>query len=396
MSGPEPLPLEGITVVAFEHAVAAPFATRQLADLGAEVIKIERLEGDFARSYDSWVMDQSSYFVWLNRGKKSLTLDVKNPKSQPVLDRLLERADVLIQNLSPGAASRLGLDFEMLKARYPRLIVCDISGYGEGGPYETKKAYDLLIQAESGLVSITGTPDVATRCGASIGDVATGMYAFSACLAALVRRGVTGKGGRVQVSMLDSLVEWMSNALYRADHGGGQQPRMLMGHPIIVPYGEYKAGDGKDVILAVQNEREWATFCRKVLDAPELIEDPRYATNELRVGRRQEVREIIERRFADMTALEASALLDRANIANARVNDIEAVLNHPQLAARNRWQDIMTEKGPMRAFKPPIVVDGPELRMGDVPSLGQHSTSVLADLGFNPDEIAAFATAAVI
>jgi len=389
-------PLAGITVIAFEHAVAAPFATRHLADLGAEVIKIERKEGDFARDYDSWVKDQSTYFVWLNRGKRSLTLDVKNPKSREVLDRLLARADILIQNLSPGASARLGLSYDQLADRYPRLIVCDISGYGEGGPFEKKKAYDLLIQAESGLVSITGTPDTATRCGASIADIATGMYAYSGCLAALVRRGVTGKGGRVQVAMLDALTEWMNNSLYRFGYGGGQPQRMLMGHPIIVPYGEYKAGDGTAIILAVQNDREWATFATKVLDRPDLVDHPDFATNVARVERREVVKKLVEDRFAEMDALAVVALLDRADIANARINDVEAVWNHPQIAARNRWREVNTEKGPIRALLPPVIVDGAEAVMGDVPALGEHNDAILADLKFSPADISALRQAGAV
>ncbi|CAO3425920.1 CaiB/BaiF CoA transferase family protein [Azospirillum doebereinerae] len=391
-----PLPLDGIVVVAFEHAVAAPLATRQLADLGAEVIKIERKDGDFARNYDSWVLDQSTYFVWLNRGKRSLTLDVKNPESKAILDRLLARADILVQNLAPGAASRLGLGYEDLEERFPRLIVCDISGYGDEGPYAGKKAYDLLIQAESGLVSITGTPETQARCGLSIGDVSTGMYAHAGCLAALVRRGVTGKGGRVQVAMLDALTEWMSNSLYRVGYGGGQPPRMLMGHPVVVPYGAYAVGDGTEVILAVQNDREWKTFCDKVMERPDLVRDPRFATNNDRVAHRAEVKRLIEERFAGLTALEAVAVLDRADIANGRINDIEAVWNHPQIAARNRWREVGTEKGPIRALLPPVVLDGPEAAMGDVPRIGEHSGAILGELGFSAEQVAAFRAAGVV
>lgn len=391
-----PLPLEGVVVVAFEHAVAAPIATRHLADLGAEVIKIERKEGDFARDYDSWVLDQSTYFVWLNRGKRSLTLDVKNPASRDILERLLARADILIQNLAPGAATRLGLGYDDLSERFPRLIVCDISGYGDEGPYAGKKAYDLLIQAESGLVSITGTPETQARCGLSIGDVSTGMYAYSGCLAALVRRGVTGKGGRVQVAMLDALTEWMSNSLYRVGYGGGQPPRMLMGHPVVVPYGAYAVGDGTQVILAVQNEREWKTFCEKVLDRPDLVKDPRYASNNDRVAHRDEIKRLIEEHFAGMTALDAVALLDRADIANARINDIEAVWNHPQIAARNRWREVGTENGPIRALLPPVQFDGPEAAMGDVPRIGQHTGDVLGQLGFSAAQIDGFRAAGAV
>lgn len=382
----QPLPLAGLRVITIEHAVAAPFATRQMADMGAEVIKIERREGDFARDYDTFVNGLSSYFVWLNRGKKSVSIDLKTEASQEVIHRLLEKTDILLQNLSPGASARLGLDYESLKDRYPRLIVCDISGYGEGGPYERKKAYDLLIQAESGLVSLTGTPEQPTRVGPSIGDIATGMYALQGCLAALVRRGVTGRGGRVQISMLDCLVEWVSNSVLRVQHGVGQPPRMLLGHPAIVPYGEYLAGDGRQVILSVQNEREWLQFCEGVMGDAALAADPRFASNMDRVEHRDILRAMIEERFRGLTALEACELLEKANIGNARVNDIEAVISHPQLAARNRWATAETQNGPVIAFRPPVVFDGPELPVGPVPALNAHTYEVLSEAGFSAED----------
>lgn len=392
----QPLPLEGIRVITIEHAVAAPFATRQLADLGAEVIKVERREGDFARDYDTYVNGLASYFVWLNRGKKSLVTDLKSPATSEVMHALLENADILVQNLSPGASARLGIDYESLKDRYPRLIVCDITGYGEGGPYDKKKAYDLLIQAESGLVSLTGTPEQPTRVGPSIGDVATGMYTTQGCLAALVRRGVTGRGGRVQISMLDCLIEWISNSVLRVRHGVGQPPRMLLGHPGIVPYGEYYAGDGKQVILSVQNEREWVQFCKGVMGDEGLATDPRFGCNVDRVTNREVLRKMIEERFSKLDAEQACELLESANIANARLNDVEAVVNHPQLAARGRWATIQTEAGPVTAFRPPVIYDGPELPMGPVPALGAHTESVLRDLGFDQGDLTRLRAAGAI
>ncbi len=389
MTTPNPdLPLTGLRVVALEHAVAAPICSRHLADLGAEVIKIERPgEGDFARSYDTFVHGQASFFVWLNRGKQSLTLDVKHPKAAAVLDRLMARADVLVQNLAPGAAARLGLGYADLAPRHPGLIVCDISGYGESGPYAQKKAYDLLIQAESGLISVTGTPDSPSRVGVSAADISTGMYAFSAILAALVRRGRTGKGAHVRVAMLDALAEWMTYPMYRHAYNGSVMPRVSTSHPALAPYGAHATKDG-EVIFGLQNEREWVTFCDKVMGRPEMAADPRFQGNPGRAASRVALTEIIEAFFADKTTAEVVALLDRAGIANGRLNQAKDVWEHEQLAARDRWREIQTPGGPVRAMLPPIDFADVEAAMGDIPALGEHTDAILADLGFAPPEIA--------
>ena len=329
-------PLEGIKVIALEHALAAPLCTRHLADLGAEVIKIERPgEGDFARSYDKYVLGQASFFVWLSRGKRSLTLDVKNPAAQEILHRLLADADVLIQNIAPGAAARLGLSFEALSPTYPKLIVCDISGYGDTGPFAKKKAYDLLIQAESGLMSVTGTPETPSRVGISAADIATGMYAHSGILAALVRRGRTGQGANVKIAMLDALAEWMTYPIYRHAYDNSLVPRSPSSHPALAPYGAHDTRDGQ-VIFGLQNEREWAVFCAKVLAMPELANDPRFNSNTQRAAHRAEITTIIEAFFADKTSLDVVALLDEAGIANGRLNTAKEVWEHPQFTARDR------------------------------------------------------------
>jgi crotonobetainyl-CoA:carnitine CoA-transferase CaiB-like acyl-CoA transferase len=384
----EDLPLAGIRVLALEHAVAGPICSRHLADLGAEVIKVERPgEGDFGRSYDTFVLGQSSFFVWLNRGKQSLTLDVKNPKAGAVLDRLVARADVVLQNLAPGAAARLGLGYADLAPRHPGLIVCDISGYGESGPFAQKKAYDLLIQAESGLISVTGTPDTPSRVGVSAADITTGMYSFSAILAALVRRGRTGKGAHVRVAMLDALAEWMTYPMYRHAYNGSVMPRVSTSHPALAPYGAHATKDG-EVIFGLQNEREWVTFCDKVLGRPDMATDPRFQGNPGRAASRAALTEIIEAFFADKTTKEVVALLDRAGIANGRLNQAGDVWNHEQLAARDRWRQVNTPAGPVRALLPAFDFADVECAMGDVPALGEHTDAVLADLGFTPPEIA--------
>ena len=381
-------PLEGYRVLAVEHAVAAPLCTRHLADLGAEVIKIERPGGgDFARGYDHFVQGQSSFFVWLNRGKRSLTLDVKHPEGRVVLDRLAGQVDVVVQNLAPGAATRLGLGHAALAARNPRVVVCDISGYGESGPFARKKAYDLLIQAESGLISVTGTAGEPSRVGISIADIATGMYAQTAVLAALLRRERTGTGAHVAVAMLDALAEWMSASIYRWGYAGSLTERMPTSHPLLVPYGAHRAKDGT-VIFGLQNEREWASFCTAVLERPELATDPRFAGNAARCANRAALTGLIEAFFADRTVVQVVALLDRAGIANGRLNTAQEVWGHPQLAARDRWREVATEAGMVRALLPPVTFADTEAPMGAVPALGADTEAVLGELGCSAREIA--------
>src|SRR5688572_2030212 len=383
-------PLEGITVVTLEHAIAAPFATRQLADLGARVIKVERPGvGDFARGYDERVRGLASHFVWSNRSKESLTLDVKHPEAGAILAKLLERTDVLVQNLAPGAAARLGLSYEALREKHPGLIVCDISGYGADGPYRDKKAYDLLIQAESGFLSVTGSPDEPAKAGCSIADIAAGMYAYSSILAALIQRGRTGQGCRIGISMLESMVEWMSYPLYYAFDGATPPPRAGAAHATIYPYGPFSAGDGKTVMLGLQNEREWLTFCEKVLRRPELAADERFSSNSRRTTQREALRAIIVESFAALTAEQVIERLDGAQIANAHMNDMHDVWRHPQLKARGRWTDVATPAGPVPALLPPGVTDSYSPRMDAVPSLGEHTQAILAELGFESDDIAA-------
>jgi itaconate CoA-transferase len=383
-------PLDGITVITLEHAIAAPFCTRQLADLGARVIKVERPGvGDFARAYDERARGLASHFVWTNRSKESLTLDVKHAEAENILARLLEGADVLVQNLAPGAATRLGLSYEALRARFPRLIVCDISGYGADGPYRDKKAYDLLIQSESGFLSITGTPDEPAKAGCSISDIAAGMYAYSNILAALIQRGRTGKGCNIDVSMLESMVEWMNYPLYYAMDGAAPPPRAGAAHATIYPYGPFAAGDGKTVMLGLQNEREWELFCSKVLRQPELASDPRFSSNSARTAARAELRAIIGAVFADLTAEQVIERLDLAQIANAHMNTMHDLWEHPQLKARGRWVDVATPAGPMPALLPPGVPDTYAARMDAVPALGQHTDAILAEIGYQPDTIAA-------
>ena len=383
------LPLEGIKVVALEHAVAAPICTRHLADLGAEVIKIERPgEGDFARAYDSFVFGTSSFFVWLNRGKRSLTLDVKSEGSKNVLHRLIAGADVLIQNLAPGAAARLGLSYEALKPVNDRLIVADISGYGDAGPFAQKKAYDLLIQAEAGLMSVTGTPEIPSRAGISAADIATGMYAQTAILAALVRRGRTGQGANVKIAMLDAVAEWMSFALYRHAYDGSAVARSPSSHPALAPYGSHATMDGQ-VIFGLQNEREWAIFCNQVLARPDMIADPRFNSNAARRDNRGDLTREIENFFADKSSLQVVERLDAAGIANGRLNTAQDVWDHVQFSARDRWREVGTPGGRVRALLPPFTFTDVEAAMGDVPALGQHTDAILAELGYNAGEIAA-------
>ena len=383
-------PLAGITVVTLEHAIAAPFATRQLADLGARVIKVERPGvGDFARGYDERVRGLASHFVWTNRSKESLTLDVKHPEAQAILHRLvLEHADVMVQNLAPGAAARLGLSYAALSAKKPELIVCDISGYGEDGPYRDKKAYDLLIQSEAGFLSVTGTEDEPSKAGPSIADIAAGMYAYSNILAALLERNRTGRGQHLDISMLESLVEWMNYPLYYAFDGAPPPARTGASHATIYPYGPFPAGDARTVMLGLQNEREWAEFCKTVLQRPELASDARFSTNSKRSAARGELRAIIADVFSKLTAEEVVARLDAAQIANAQVNDMQAVWQHPQLRARKRWREVSTPAGAVPALLPPGSWQQQEPRMDAVPALGEHTASILAELGYDAQQIA--------
>ncbi|MDE3153770.1 MAG: CoA transferase [Acidobacteriota bacterium] len=382
-------PLSHLTVVALEQAVAAPFATRQLADLGARVIKIERPgAGDFARRYDTTVNGLASHFVWLNRSKQSVTLDLKRPEAADVLARLLARADVFVQNLAPGASARLGLEASALRARYPRLIVGDLSGYGTTGPYRDKKAYDLLIQSEVGLVSITGTPETPSKVGISIADIAAGMYLYSGILTALLVREQTGQGTAVDVSLFEALGEWMSYPAYYASYGGTAPQRTGASHATIAPYGPFAAGDGGRVYLGVQNEREWGRFCAQVLGRPELAADPRFDSNSRRVEHREALHAEIDRVFRTMTAGDIVGRLEAAGIASARMNTVEEFVAHPQLAARDRWRTVGSPAGPIRALRPPVTLDGVEPVMNPVPALGEHTDLILGELGFEAATIA--------
>jgi crotonobetainyl-CoA:carnitine CoA-transferase CaiB-like acyl-CoA transferase len=373
------LPLEGITVVALEQAVAAPFATRQLADLGARVVKVERAAGDFARGYDETVKGMSSYFAWLNRGKESVVLDIKDAQDRALLDRLLARADVFVQNLAPGAVARLGLDGETLRARHPRLITCSISGYGPEGPYRTKKAYDLLVQCEAGLVSVTGTPEAPAKAGISVADVAAGMYAYTGVLTALYERERTGAGTSFDVAMLDALGEWTSQPYLYAYYGGTPPPRTGARHASISPYGPFRAGDGGQVFIGVQNEREWAVLCSEVIGRPDLVQDPRFLRNSARVENDAALRVLIEDSLRTMTAEQVAARLDEVGIANARLRTMHEFADHPQLAARNRWREVGSPVGPVRSLLPPVTVAGREAAMGPVPELGQHTAAIRAE-----------------
>ena len=383
-------PLDGITVVSLEHAIAAPFASRQLADLGARVIKVERPGvGDFARAYDTRVHGEASHFVWTNRSKESLTLDLKNPDALAALMDLLAGADVLLQNLAPGAAARMGLSFEALHARHPRLIVCDISGYGDDGPYRDKKAYDLLIQSEAGFLSITGTPETPSKAGCSIADIAAGMYAYTSILSALLLRGKTGEGSHIDVSMLESLGEWMGFPMYYAFEGAAPPPRAGASHAAIYPYGPFAVGDGGTVMLGLQNEREWKIFCDQVLQNPQLATDPRFDANARRSANRDELRALIVQSFAGMTTEQVEARLDEAQIANARMNDMAGLWAHPQLKARERWRDVGSPVGEIPALLPPGRNNAFDYRMDAIPKVGEHSEAILRELGRSDAQIAA-------
>jgi itaconate CoA-transferase len=383
LTGKPVLPLEGVTVVSLEHAIAAPLATRHLADLGARVIKVERPgSGDFARAYDERVDGLASHFVWVNRSKESLTLDLKQPEAQEILMKLLAEADVLVQNLAPGAAARMGLSFEALTEKNPRLIVCDISGYGEGGPYTEKKAYDLLIQSESGFLSITGTPEEQVKAGISIADIAAGMYAYTNILGALIERGKTGRGRRIEIAMIDAMVEWMGFPMYYAYKDQEPPRRTGASHATIFPYGPFRAGDGRTVMLGLQNEREWAVFCEKLLGDAAIATDDRFASNARRTSNRDALRELIEHNFASFSAEEVMARLDAADIANANVSTMNDIWNHPQLQARQRWTSVDTPAGPVPALQPPGMGGDHPARMGPVPALGEHTAAILRELGY--------------
>jgi itaconate CoA-transferase len=382
------LPLEGITIISLEQAVAAPFATRQLADLGARVVKIERPGvGDFARDYDETVRGMASHFVWLNRSKESLTLDLKHPQARQIIHRLLDDADVFIQNLAPGAAERLGLSPEVLAQRYPRLVVCGVSGYGASGPYRDKKAYDLLVQCETGLVSVTGTPETPSKVGISIADISAGMYAFTGILTALYQRERTGKGTVLDVSLFESLGEWMGYAAYFAAYSSTPLPRTGASHATIAPYGPFRAGDGKQVNLGLQNEREWAHFCTLVLEQPEMATDPRFDSNAKRVANREALHARIDAVFSQLTIEQVIARLDRAQIANARMNSMQEFWDHPQLRARERWREVGSPVGPLKALLPPVTMRDVEPRMDPIPALGEQTEQILRSLGYQDEQI---------
>ncbi|WP_295988539.1 CaiB/BaiF CoA-transferase family protein [uncultured Variovorax sp.] len=390
-------PLDGITVISLEHAIAAPFCTRQLADLGARVIKVERPgAGDFARAYDARVAGEASHFVWVNRSKESLTLDLKQPAALAVLQELLADADVLVQNLAPGAAARMGLGAQALHEKHPRLIVCDISGYGEDGPYRDKKAYDLLIQSEAGFLSVTGTPEEPCKSGNSIADIAAGMYAYTGILAALLQRGKTGKGSHIDVSMLEALAEWMGYPMYYAYDGAPPPPRSAASHATIYPYGPFPAGDGGTVMLGLQNEREWRTFCEKVLLHAGLAADPRFDSNARRNENREALRSIIVETFGALSTSQVLERLDAAQIANARMNDMAGLWAHPQLQARERWRQVGSPAGDIPALLPAGRQSAFDYRMDPIPAVGEHTEAILRSLGRREADIAALREAGAV
>jgi itaconate CoA-transferase len=381
-------PLEGVVVVALEQVIAGPFCTRHLAELGARVIKIERPGvGDASRNMDTTVKGLSSHFVWVNRSKESLALDVKHPAAKGVLERLLAKADVFVQNLAPGAAERLGLGAAQLRARHPRLIWCGISGYGPAGPYAEKRAYDLLVQCEAGLLSVSGTPEQPSKAGIPVADIASGMYACSSILAALLRRARDGEGATLDITMFESLGEWMGFPAYFTSYGGEAPPRSGAYHATIVPYGPFHAGDGGTVFLSIQNEREFQRFCDVVLSQPGLKTDVRFCSGPARAGNREAMHAEIEKVFAKFTAAQIVDKLEAAGIANARLNDMKGFWEHPQLKARDRWREVGSPAGPIAALKPPFNLDGFEPRMDPLPAVGGHSRAILAELGFGSQEI---------
>ena len=384
-------------VVSLEQAVAAPFATRQLADLGARVIKIERPGvGDFARGYDATVKGMASHFVWLNRSKQSLTLNLKEAGAKDVLNRLLARADVFVHNLAPGATERLGFGAERLREEHPRLIDCGISGYGSTGPYRDKKAYDLLVQCETGLVSTTGTPETPSKVGISAADIAAGMYAYTGILTALYMRERTGEGAAFEVSLLEALGEWMGFPAYFTGYGGSQPPRTGASHAAIAPYGPFEAGDGRVVFLGLQNEREWVKFCEAVLERPELATDPRFDTNSRRVENGEELDEAIDGAFKDLSSEEVISRLDGARIANARMRTVQEFLDHPQLEARDRWREVDSPVGPIRALVPPVTMQGVESVMEPIPEVGEHTDAILEELDLDPDAVGSLREAGAV
>jgi itaconate CoA-transferase len=390
-------PLDGVTVISLEHAIAAPFCTRQLAEMGARVIKIERPStGDFARAYDERVKGMASHFVWTNRSKESLTLDLKHPEADAILQQLLSQADIFVQNLAPGAAKRMGLSFEALHEKFPKLIVCDISGYGVGGPYETKKAYDLLIQSESGFVSVTGSADAPAKAGCSIADIAAGMYAYSSILNALLLRARTGRGSQIDVSMLESMVEWMGFPLYYAYDDAPQPQRAGASHATIFPYGPFPVGDGNTVMLGLQNEREWRVFCEQVLLNPDMASAPMFVSNLKRVENQEVLRQFIVNAFSTLTINDVVTRLEAAQIANARVNQMKDVWHHPQLKARQRWVEVGSPVGLLPALKPPASNQAFEARIDAIPALGEHTDSILAEVGCSPEQVAKLRQAGAI
>ncbi|MET7703322.1 CaiB/BaiF CoA-transferase family protein [Streptomyces sp. NPDC005485] len=391
------LPLSGITVVSLEQAVAAPYATRQLADLGARVIKVERPgDGDFARRYDTTVHGHSSYFVWLNRSKESLTLDLKDSRGREILHQLLDGADVFLQNLAPGATERLGLGTDALTRGYPRLIPCTISGYGTSGPWSDRKAYDLLVQCQTGLVSLTGTAEESVRTGISVADIAAGMYAYSGVLTALFTRATTGAVHPVEVSLFEALAEWMGQPAYYTRYGGRQPARLGTQHPTIAPYGAYTAADGKDVLFSIQNEREWAALCAEFLGRPELTDDPRFATGSDRVAHREELNVVVAERIARSDAEEVMKDLEDIGVACAGVNNVAEFLDHPVLAGRDRWREVAVPGATVQALLPPADLAGVPARMDPVPAVGEHTDAILAELGRDPEAIAALRADAVV
>jgi itaconate CoA-transferase len=390
-------PLDGITVVALEQVIAGPFATRQLAELGARVIKIERRDGgDPARAYDRTVKGLSSHFVWVNRSKESLGLDVKHPSAKEILARLLARADVFLHNLAPGAVERLGLGAAELRLKHPRLVWCGISGYGPAGPYAAKKAYDLLVQCEAGLLSVTGTPETPVKAGIPAADIAAGMYAFSSILAALLRRERSGEGAVIDVTMLEALGEWMGFPAYFTAYGGAAPPRSGAHHATIVPYGPFQAGDGQTVFLAVQNEREFAQFCDVVLKSPALKNDARFSSSPARQANRAAMHAEVDKVFSKLKAREIVERLEAADIANARLNEMGEFWRHPQLAARGRWAKVGSPAGEIDVLKPPVNIEGMEPRLAAIPAAGEHTQAILAELGYEKRQIEALAAAGAI
>lgn len=390
-------PLAGVTVIALEQAVAVPFATRQLADLGARVIKIERPEvGDFARHYDTTVHGMSSHFVWLNRSKESLTLNLKHPAAEQIMHALLSQADVFIQNLAPGAAERLRLGAATLKETYPQLIICNVSGYGDGGPYRDKKAYDLLVQCETGVVSITGSEETPSKVGIPVADIAAGMYAYTGILTGLIQRSKTGKGTVMDVSLFDALSEWMGYPMLFTAYGGTSPERTGASHAAIYPYGPFHTEDGKTVFLAIQNEREWRRFCETVIHRPALVRDPKFKTNTDRLQHRPELARLLDDIFRNMTARELIERLDGAQIANARLNDVDAFIQHPQLKSRNRWIEVASPVGPLQMLAPPVIFDNIDYAYDPIPQIGEQTHSILEELGFAPQHIREWEEAGVI